>query len=1017
MYYNIDRLRSHPLKLPIVPAIRELNEIPLSWAQERLWFLDQLEGPSPTYNMPGAMRLRGSVNLVALEQAFEEILRRHEILRTTFETVNGLPQQVIAPQSTFVLPVTDLQRLSKTEQTAQVQQLVTQEAQKPFNLSQASLIRAVLLKLGEVDYVLLVNMHHIVSDGWSLGILFRELTVLYGAFCAGEPSPLPDLPVQYADFAHWQHQWLSGEFLEIQLHYWQQQLADAPSVLELPTDRPRPPVQTFQGSTLPIKISDELAEKLKQLSQQSEATLFMTLLAAFSTLLSRYSGQEDIVVGSPIANRNRVEIEPLIGFFVNTLVLRTQLDGELSFSDLLGRVKQMALDAYAHQDVPFVQLVEALQPERSLSYSPLFQVMFILQDEQIGQFDLPDLTLTPLEMDNVIAKFDLTLSLLETKSGLCGEWEYNSDLFEATTIERMSGQFQTLLEAIVANPEQRVSQLPLLSESEQHQLLVDWNDTYRDYPFDLGLHQLFETQVEQTPDKLALVFEQQQLTYRELNNQANQLAHYLQTLGVGSEVLVGICLEPSLDLVVSLLGVLKAGSVYVPLDPSYPQERLRFMLEDSQVQVLLTQELLSEKISAEQAHIVCLDKDGEVIGRESVENPAHPTPPNELAYIIYTSGSTGKPKAVLGKVRGIVNRLHWMWETLPFGADEICVQKTSINFVDHVAEIFSPLLKGIPLVVVPDRIRGDIPHLMSLLNDRRITRIVLVPSLLKAMLDNESEQLNKLRYLKYVFCSGEALPLRLAETLHDKLSAARLFNLYGSSEVAADATCFEVNFWETRQRILQYFKPEVVLDTSENPVLEVHQKPFTQPGVSPEMLATKFHRSQLPSYPVTVEDYYEQLSEEVLPYAIDTGSPTFIGHMTSALPDFMHDMSKMISQLNQNLVKIETSKSLIFLEREAIAILHRLVYHYSDEFYEENIQQKNRNLGIITTGGTTANISALLCARNRGLFGQDDSGELFKESLYKVLSQKGYEDIVVIGSRLMHYSINKATLCFRSGNQ
>ncbi|MEM8778778.1 MAG: aminotransferase class V-fold PLP-dependent enzyme, partial [Cyanobacteria bacterium P01_G01_bin.49] len=554
---------------------------------------------------------------------------------------------------------------------------------------------------------------------------------------------------------------------------------------------------------------------------------------------------------------------------------------------------------------------------------------------------------------------------------------------------------------------QHLSEISFLTEAEKQQLLVEWNKTEVEYP-PLCVHELFEAQLEKTSDAVAVVFEEQQLTYGELNQQANQLAHYLRSLGVGSGVLVGICFNPSVELLVSLLGVLKANGVYVPLDPNYPQERLTLMLEDSQVHLLLTEERLVEKIPPQQAQVVCLDRDQDTITKQSTENLTSCVTLDDLAYVIYTSGSTGRPKGVLGKMRGLVNRLHWMWESLPFAADEVCVQKTSINFVDHVAEIFSPLLQGVPLIIVPEEIRGDVLGLMNLLKEQKITRIVLVPSLLKAMIDSAPQQLSELRELKYVFCSGEALPLSLAEEFHQKLSAARLFNLYGSSEVAADVTYFEVNFWETGQRILQYFKPEVVRGVSEDGGLEVQQKPFTQPGVSSEMLAKKFQRSELPLYPVIVDDYYEQFTQEVLPYVIDTGSPTFIGHMTSALPDFMHDMSKMISQLNQNLVKIETSKSLLFLEREAIAMLHRLVYGFSGEFYQENIQQKNRNLGIVTTGGTTANISALLCARNAGLLNTEDPWELSRESLYKVLSKKGYQDIVIIGSRLMHYSLNKA---------
>lgn len=992
---------------PILPVPRD-TDLPLSFAQQRLWFLQQLEPDSYFYNEHGALQLTGTLDVATLEQSLNEIVRRHESLRTTFKIVEEQPIQIIAPELTVSLPLVDLQELLETEQETELQRLATEQHQNPFNLTQGPLIRWMLLKLKQQEHVLLITMHHIVFDGWSLSVLIRELSALYQAFSNGKPVSLPELPIQYADFAVWQRQQLQGEKLESQLSYWKQQLENAPPLLQLPTDRPRPPVQTYRGARQSFLLPKNLTQALKAIAQKAEVTLFMTLLAAFKILLYRYTGQEDIVVGSSIANRNRAEIEGLIGFFVNSLVLRTDVSGNPTFEELLGRVRKVMMGAYANQDLPFEKLVEELQPERAVNYNPLFQVLFILQNTPKVKFELPGLTLTNLKVESTRALFDLHLDITETDSGLECFWEYNTDLFDAARISQMRGHFQTLLEAIVANPQQRVSQLPLLSEVEQHQLLGEWNQTQADCPKDACIQQLFEEQVERTPDAIALVFENQQLTYRQLNQRANQLAHYLRSLEVGSGVLVGICVEPSLDLIVSLLGVLKADGVYVPLDPNYPQERLAFMLEDSNVHVLLTQEPLTEKIPLQQAHIVCLDRDKDAIGRESVENPDHQTTLDDLAYAIYTSGSTGKPKAVLGKIRGIVNRLHWIWETLPFGADEICSQKTSINFVDHVAEIFSPLLKGIPLVVVPDHIRGDIPRLMSLLSDKKITRIVLVPSLLKAMLENAPQQLTKLRYLKYVFCSGEALPLTLAKAFHQKISSARLFNLYGSSEVAADVTCFEVNLWETRHRILQYFKPEVVHGATENQVLGVHQKPFTKPGVSPEMLAKKFQRSELPLYPLTVDDYYDKFSQEVLPYAINTGSPTFIGHMTSALPDFMHDMSKMISRLNQNLVKIETSKSLIFLEREAIAILHRLVYGFSDEFYEENIQQKNRNLGIITTGGTTANISALLCTRNRGLLSKESSWELSTESLYKVLSKKRYHDIVIIGSRLMHYSLNKA---------
>ncbi|WP_107666519.1 non-ribosomal peptide synthetase [Cyanothece sp. BG0011] len=977
---------------------------PTSSGQARLCFLAELEPDSFAYNEQFIIQLKGKLDISKLKQSFNEIVRRHEILRTLFTTEEGQPFQVIVPNLTLKLPVIDLTDLVATEQERVIKKTAINEVKTPFNLTEIPLIRLKLLQLNEEENLLIITSHHIIADGWSGKILMEELAVLYEAFCAEKSSPLPPLEIQYADFALWQNNYIQEDAIIDQLNYWKDQLEGSPSLLKLPTDYSRPPVQTYQGSCQHFQLTQELTEKLQHLSKNNGTTLFMSLLTGWSILLSKYSQETDLVIGSPIANRNRTEIESLIGFFVNSLALRIDLSNNPTVSELLQRVKQVCFDAYDNQDVPFEKLVETLKPERNLSNHPIYQVMFILQNANNQKFKIPGLDLKIREKENIVAKLDLTLEMQETQEGIRGKIEYRSDLFKPATIERMIGHFQNILVEISTNPTQPINNLCLLTSFEKEQILNQWNHTQTDYAKDKGIHQLFEEQVVKTPDAVALEFQGQQLTYEKLNQQANQLAHYLRSLGVDSGVLVGICFEPSMELLVSVLGVLKANGIYVPLDPNYPQERLTYMLEDAKMQILLTQEPLIAKIPPQQAQIVCLDRDKQAIAQQSSENLASDATLEDLVYVIYTSGSTGRPKGVLGKMRGLINRLHWMWESLPFADDEVCVQKTSINFVDHVAEIFLPLLQGIPLIIVPKESRGDVLGLMNLLKEHNVTRLVLVPSLLKAMIDSAPQELSDLRSLKYFFCSGEALPLSLAEEFHQTLSAARLFNLYGSSEVSADVTYFEVNFWETGQRILQYFKPEVVRGASE----DGEQKPFTRPGVSSDMLAKQFQRSELPLYPVTVDDYYEQFSQEVLPYVIDTSSPTFIGHMTSALPDFLHDMSKLISQLNQNLVKIETSKSLLFVEREAIAMLHRLVYNFSEDFYQENIQQTNRNLGLVTTGGTTANISALLCARNAGLLNTENPWELSRDSLYQVLSKKGYEDIVIIGSRLMHYSLNKA---------
>ncbi len=651
------------------------DTIPLSFAQQRLWFLEQLVPGNPFYNVPTAVRLTGPLNIAALEQTFNEIVRRHEALRTSFKLVESQLVQALAPRLNILLPVVDLQRLPAAEREIEVLRLTTQEAQRPFDLTQGPLLRVQLLQLGQTEHVLLLTMHHIVSDGWSIGVLIRELGVLYTAFATDQPSSLAELPIQYADFAHWQRQWLQGEVLSTQLAYWQQQLDNLP-MLELPTDRPRPAVQSYRGATQELELSLYLTQALESLSQSAGVTLFITLLAAFQTLLYRYTGQTDIPVGSPIANRNRSEIEGLIGFFVNSLVLRTDLSGNPRFRELLSRVRELALGAYAHQDLPFEKLVEELQPERDLSRNPLFQIVFALQNAPVEALDLPGLTLSPLKFDPGTTRFDLEFHVSDAPGGLARSARsaglrslgsdrshqleilavYNTDLFDSVTITRMLAHFQTLLEGIVANPKQRLADLPLLSEGERHQLLVQWNNTQAEYPKHLCIHQLFEAQVEQTPEAVAVSFADKQLTYQELNNRSNQLAHYLKTLGVGPDVPVGICIERSSEMVVGLLGILKAGGAYVPLDPTYPQERLNWIVGDAQVALLLTQQRLAH-LRLQVPQIVYLEQDLDTI--VNPENPVSDAIANHLVYIIYTSGSTGKPKGVPVEHGGLLNLVFW----------------------------------------------------------------------------------------------------------------------------------------------------------------------------------------------------------------------------------------------------------------------------------------------------------------------------------------------------------------------
>jgi amino acid adenylation domain-containing protein len=777
-------------KQPIRPVKWQEN-LPLSFAQQRLWFLAQLEPDSPFNNIPAAVRLQGQLNIEALQQSFNEIIRRHEALRTNFHTKEGQPVAVISQEKPLTLPILDISLLPANQQQAEIKQQAAQEAQQPFDISNNLLLRVKLLRLSEQEHIVLLTMHHIVSDGWSIGVLVEELATLYQAFCNGQPSPLPQLPIQYVDFAAWQRQSLQGQALETQISYWLKQLENAPKVLELPTDYPRPAIQTFRGATYSFELSKELSASLNKLSQQQGSTLFMTLLAGFQILLWRYTGQNDIVVGSPIANRNRAEIEGLIGFFVNTLVLRTNLAGNPSFEELLKQVREVALGAYAHQDLPFELLVEQLQPQRDLSYTPVFQVMFVLQNTPMSALELPGLTLTPLESDSGTAQFDLTLSMTETESGLVGSLEYNSDLFDESSIQRMAGHLRTLLEGIVANPQQHLSDLPLLTKFEQHQLLWEWNDTEVDYPHNQCIHELFEAQVEKTPDAVAVVFENQQLSYRELNQRANQLAHHLQQLGVKPEVLVGICVERSLDMVIGLLGILKAGGAYVPLDPSYPTERLAFILEDTQVPVLLTQQQLIENLPQHQAKVVCLDADWENVAQQSPQNPISKCTIDNLAYIIYTSGSTGQPKGVLVNHSNVVRLFAATESWYNFNQYDVWTLFHSIAFDFSVWEIWGALLYGGQMIVVPYWLSRSPEDFYKLLLTQQVTILNQTPSAFRQLIQVEESlgNTNNLALRKVIF-GGEALQLESLRPWFRRHGnqSPQLINMYGITETTVHVT-------------------------------------------------------------------------------------------------------------------------------------------------------------------------------------------------------------------------------------
>jgi amino acid adenylation domain-containing protein len=764
----------------IMPASPR-QRYPLSFAQESLYFLNQLDPGNSSYTIQFALRLTGVLNLEVFHRALQALVNRHTSLRTTFDADNGVPYQIFTENLSLELPQCNLSSLPEVAREFEVIRLATEQAKRPFKLNQEPLLRLDLFKLSEREYILLLTLHHIISDGPSVEILARELGEYYAAFLRRETPALTCLPIQYPDFAVWQHEQLQEVFVAQEV-YWKKKFAGNLPLLYLPTKYPHIKSHNQRGAAQVLVLGEELSKQLRAVGRKHGATVFMTLLTAFYTLLYRYTAQEDLIIGAPITTRHHKETESLIGCFINTLALRTNLWGNPTFSELLGRVRLTALEAYRHQDYPFTRLVKVINPERDVRQTPLFQVMMAFQANPFISIELQELKITSFELPIQTSEFDLILDVLEQDSEVAIKWQYQTELFDTSTITRMMGHFQSLLKGIVANPEQHLSDLPLLTAAEQHQLLVEWNNTQTDYPKDTCIHQLFEAQVERTPNAIAVIFENQQLTYQQLNHRANQLAHHLQKLGVGPEVLVGICVERSLEMVVGMLGILKAGGAYVPLDPAYPPERLAFMLEDASVGVLLTQARLVESIPKHQGRIVCLDTDWEIIERQSEENPGCCLTPENLAYVIYTSGSTGQPKGVLVAHSGLSNLVTAQIRIFNVQPNSRVLQFASLSFDASASEVVMALLAGATLVMGTRDSLLPGPNLIQLLRDFRVTTVTLPPSVLAVLPANE------LPALRTIIVAGEACSRDLVAKWS---SGRRFFNGYGPTECTVGTTMIE----------------------------------------------------------------------------------------------------------------------------------------------------------------------------------------------------------------------------------
>ena len=759
---------------------------PASFAQQRLWFLEQLDPAKSVYHMLYAVRFETRVDVAALGQSLNEVVRRHESLRTSFATTDGKPMQVVAKEIRIELSVIDLSALSPNEQENEGQWWSQREASQPFDLVAGPLLRARLLRFADEENVLLICVHHIVSDGWSMRLLFRELATFYEAFSANRPITLPELPLQYADYAAWQREWLQGDELKTQLSYWKNQLDGAPSMLELATDRARPAMQTFVGARTYVELPESLIQRLRALSNREGVTLFMLLLTAFDVLLWRHSSQYDVVVGTPIAGRNRSELEGILGLFANTLPLRVDLSGNPSFRELLGRVRDVALDAYAHQDMPFDKLVEELHPQRTLSHTPIFQVIFAFENAALAQAS-PGLNTTWLEVDRGISHSDLSLFITEKADSLSCMWEYSTDLFDKETIERMIRNYQTLLESILAHPEERIGYLQTCSDQELRRLLFEWNAAKTPASSERCVHEVFETQAGETPDAIALVSSNERLSYRELNARANQIAYYLRKRGVGPETPVGVCLERSAKMIVALLGILKAGGAYVPLDPGYPSERLAFTLADSGVSVLLTEKRFECIFNELDAEIVCLN-DCSGISAESTENPSRQSSPENLAYIIYTSGSTGVPKGVAVSHATVVHLFTATKKRLGVREGDVWTVVHSSAFDFSVWEIWGSLLQGARLIVVPLDVVQSPVDLYTLLCRERVTVLNQTPSALRQLLEVRRMRAGPENWnLRLIVCGGDALDRELAAELVQL--EIPVWNFYGPTEGTVWTTC------------------------------------------------------------------------------------------------------------------------------------------------------------------------------------------------------------------------------------
>lgn len=978
--------------------------IPLSQTQKRFWFLTELEMPAVVYVNPKIINICGNLDVEVLEKAWAAVIARHSIFKVQLKEVDGEIYQELNAQFQNRIELKDFSRYEGAV-WEKSREAISDYYNRPFHLTKAPLFRVLLIKIDAHEYVLGFFFHQIIADKKTVDLVIRELGVMYNSFKNGFTQL--DTSNAYDYFDYLKHKPIKcKDSSDAGPQFWNQQFSCFPEALNLPYDHKRDRVAN-QFAACKIQFKSHRIDKLIEIYKSNQNEALILFITALYVLLKKYTGQPDICINTPFSGRLEEKSDSVPGPFNMQLPVRITKNGDMVFSDLLDYVRQVVTQSFHHADS--VNISKILMHQGSRSLLPLFQVSLSLEKKNINILEIDACECREYGEYFPSEGYEIGFMLQEDDGLFTGQIQYNSTLFSANTISRMAGHYSAILDQVLDRPQISTAAINILSE-EEITSIERWNKNEVQYQNQESIPSLFYKQVDSTPDATAIIQKDIRISYRELALRVEALQDLLLENGVCANDRVIVCMERSVESIVSILAILKTGALYVPLDPKYPQDRQLFIINDCNASVIISQSKFKEILSKSGKKLLIIDG-GKPVKPVSTRKPLPNVTEDTQIYVIYTSGSTGVPKGIIGKNKGLVNRLFWVWDTYPYSRDEVCCHKISISFIDHLAEIFSPLLKGIPVVIFNSEVVTGINDFCNLLIDHKISRLVMTPSSLKLFLNEKHEKGILFKNIRFVFCSGEALPLTLAEKFYTEFSTARMINIYGASEVSADVTYYEVNRFSVKD-VLHHFN-HFSLSQKE---LKKYKKQLghfneyiTKPDADLYDVSNMFTNYRLYETPQEIDDYYKMLYSDVLPFIINTASPKFIGHMTSALPDYLHDLSKLISQLNQNMVKIETSKSLTFLEREALAVLHRCFYKFTDEFYEENIQKVNANLGLITTGGTTSNIGALLSARNKILFGNTGNDSDLHESIYSIMHKKGYKDMVIIGSSLMHYSMKKAS--------